>query len=73
MTRKLACLADCDYTLHGDDPDRLGHRMQAHLEAAHGIPADPTELASLAIPLAGVRPDGPSVRGTGGVDAISDV
>jgi hypothetical protein len=69
MTRKLACLADCDYTLHGDDRDRLGRRMQKHLADVHDVPADPTELAALAIPVAGVRPDDPTSRADGGVDA----
>jgi hypothetical protein len=73
VTRKLACLADCDYTLHGDDPDRLGRRMQSHLEDVHGVPADPTELATFAIPVAGVRPGGPSVRAADGADAAPDV
>jgi len=56
MTHKLACLADCDHALYGDDTDDLGRRMRAHLREAHAVPADPTELAALSIPVAGVRP-----------------
>lgn len=62
MTHKLACLADCDHAFYGDDPDRLGRRLRSHLRSAHGVPADPGELAALSIPVAGVRPDDPSPR-----------
>ncbi|MFB6256328.1 MAG: hypothetical protein ABEH58_06310 [Haloplanus sp.] len=30
--------------------------MRRHLREAHGVPADPAELAVFAIPVAGVRP-----------------
>jgi hypothetical protein len=51
MRRKLTCLADCGLTLYGDDSDRLGRRMRAHLRTAHRLPADPTELGAFAIPV----------------------
>jgi hypothetical protein len=73
VTRKLACLADCDCTLYGDDPDALGRRMRRHLKEDHGVPADPTELAAFSIPVAGVRPDGPSPADGGAwADAAPD-
>lgn len=56
MTHKLTCLADCDRAFYGDDPADLGWQLRTHLEEAHGVPADPTELATLAIPVAGIRP-----------------
>ncbi|RCU48326.1 hypothetical protein DU504_14050 [Haloplanus salinus] len=62
MTYKLACLADCDCVFYGDDPTDLGRRLRAHLDAAHGVPADPTELAALALPVAGVRPGESTAR-----------
>jgi hypothetical protein len=76
MTHKLACLTDCDHTLHGDDPERLGRRMRDHLREVHDVPADPVELASLAIPVAGVGPGDPTsaAEGTpsGRADAAPD-
>ena len=47
---------------YGDDPTDLGRRLRAHLDAAHGVPADPTELAALALPVAGVRPGESTAR-----------
>lgn len=73
MTRKIACLADCDRVFYGADPDRLGRRMRDHLREAHGVPADPTELATLSIPVAGVRPgDMTPHADTGAADASPD-
>jgi len=62
MTHKLACLADCDHTLYGDDTADLGRRMRRHLRETHGVPSDPVELAVLAIPVAGVQPGSSTPR-----------
>jgi hypothetical protein len=55
VAQKLTCLADCDHVIYGDDAAALGRRMRDHLRAVHGVPADPSELAGLAIPVAGIR------------------
>jgi len=62
VTHKLACLADCDRVFHRGDADDLGRRLRRHLREAHGVPADPTELAAFAIPVAGVRPGEATTR-----------